>query len=103
MAAPEWAIPRIVTGSAHEQAWPAPRPDGEEAEVPLIGRIAAGVPLDIVEMAEETFRLPRRLAGRGTLFMLRIIVTSALIPAGTPERAAQPPHRQPPRAPAWYW
>jgi repressor LexA len=37
--------------------------------VPLIGRIAAGVPIDA---AEDTFTLPRGLVGRGTLFMLRV-------------------------------
>lgn len=55
-----------------EPAGPAPRPVGDEVEVPLIGQIAAGVPLDAVELAEETFRLPRRLVGHGTLFMLRV-------------------------------
>jgi repressor LexA len=51
---------------------PAPRPKGDEVEVPLIGQIPAGIPLDAVELAEETFRLPRRLVGHGTLFMLQV-------------------------------
>ncbi len=55
-----------------EPASPAPRAEGDEVEVPLIGQIAAGVPLDAVELAEETFLLPRRLVGCGTLFMLRV-------------------------------
>ena len=55
-----------------EPVSPAPRPEGEEVEVPLIGQIAAGVPVDAVVLAEETFLLPRRLVGRGTLFMLRV-------------------------------
>jgi repressor LexA len=54
-----------------EPADPAPRPGRDEVAVPLIGQIAAGVPLDAVELAEETFWLPRRLVGHGTLFMLR--------------------------------
>jgi hypothetical protein len=29
-------------------------------------------PTEALELAEETFRLPRRLVGHGTLFMLRI-------------------------------
>lgn len=40
--------------------------------MPLIGQIAAGLPVAAVELAEETFLLPRRLVGRGTLFMLRV-------------------------------
>ena len=55
-----------------EPADPVTRADGDEVEVPLIGQIAAGIPLDAVELAEETFLLPRRLVGRGTLFMLRV-------------------------------
>ena len=55
-----------------EPADPATRAEGDEVEVPLVGQIAAGVPLHAVELAEETFLLPRRLVGRGTLFMLRV-------------------------------
>jgi repressor LexA len=55
-----------------EPTEPAARWEGDEVEVPLIGQIAAGIPLDAVEQAEETFRLPRRLVGHGTLFMLRV-------------------------------
>jgi repressor LexA len=50
----------------------ATRAEGDAVEVPLIGQIAAGIPLDAVELAEETFLMPRRLVGRGTLFMLRV-------------------------------
>jgi repressor LexA len=60
--------PRTLTGPDR----PAPRADDDEALVPLIGQIAAGVPIDAAEAAEDTFTLPRRLVGRGTLFMLRV-------------------------------
>ena len=40
--------------------------------MPLVGRIAAGVPLLAEEMIEDTLWLPRRLVGEGTLFMLRV-------------------------------
>jgi repressor LexA len=49
-----------------------PRAESDEVEVPLIGRIAAGVPLDAVELAEESFAMSRRLVGYGRLFMLRV-------------------------------
>ena len=51
---------------------PLPGGKGDEVEVPLIGQIAAGVPLDAVELAEDTFLLSRRLVGHGALFMLRV-------------------------------
>ena len=40
--------------------------------MPLIWQIAAGMSLDAVEVAEETFLLSRRLVGHGTLFILRV-------------------------------
>jgi repressor LexA len=55
-----------------EPAGPALPPDEEVAEVPLIGQIAASFGKEAVELAEEMFRLPRRLVGYGTLFMLRV-------------------------------
>ena len=55
-----------------EPADPAPRPGADEVEVPLLGQIPAGIPLDAVELPEDTFRLPRRLVGHGTLFMLTV-------------------------------
>jgi repressor LexA len=60
--------PRTLTGPAR----PAPQADGDEVVVPLIGHIAAGVPIDAAEAVEDTFTLPRRLVGHGTLFMLRV-------------------------------
>jgi repressor LexA len=44
----------------------------EDVEVPLLGKIAAGIPLDAVEQREGTFWLPRQLVGYGTLFMLKV-------------------------------
>lgn len=55
-----------------QPADPGPGNGGEEVEVPLLGQIPAGIPLDAVEMAEETFWLPQRLVGHGTLFMLKV-------------------------------
>jgi repressor LexA len=44
----------------------------DEVEVPLVGRIAAGVPILAEEMIEDTFRLPRKMVGAGTLFILNV-------------------------------
>jgi repressor LexA len=57
----------VEAGGPTAARWPA---DG--VKVPLVGRIAAGVPLLAEEMIEDTFWLPRRLVGQGTLFMLRV-------------------------------
>lgn len=51
---------------------PGPGSGNGEVEVPLLGLVPAGIPLDAMEMAEDTFWLPRRLVGHGTLFMLKV-------------------------------
>jgi repressor LexA len=45
---------------------------GDGVEVPLVGRIAAGVPILAEQMVEDIFWLPRRLVGEGRLFMLKV-------------------------------
>jgi repressor LexA len=50
----------------------AGRGPADGVKVPLVGRIAAGVPLLAEKMIKDTFWLPRRLVGEGTLFMLKV-------------------------------
>ena len=40
--------------------------------IPLVGSIAAGVPITADQQVEETFPLPESLVGKGDLFMLEI-------------------------------
>jgi len=51
---------------------PASTPVGDAAMVPLVGRIAAGVPITAEQQVEEIFPLPRQLVGKGELFMLKV-------------------------------
>jgi repressor LexA len=44
----------------------------EATYVPLVGRIAAGVPITADQMVEDIFPLPRQLVGEGSLFMLKV-------------------------------
>ena len=44
----------------------------EATYVPLVGRIAAGVPVLAEQQVEDIFPLPRQLVGEGTLFMLKV-------------------------------
>ena len=44
----------------------------DAAMVPLVGRIAAGVPITAEQQVEEIFPLPRQLVGKGDLFMLKV-------------------------------
>jgi repressor LexA len=47
-------------------------PSQETVCVPLIGQIAAGVPILDEQCVEDVLPLPRQLVGEGTLFMLKI-------------------------------
>ena len=44
----------------------------ESHDVPLVGRIAAGVPITAEQHVDDVMRLPERLTGSGTLFMLEV-------------------------------
>jgi repressor LexA len=46
--------------------------------VPLVGRIAAGIPITADEQVDEVFPLPRRLVGKGDLFMLKVVGESMI-------------------------
>lgn len=48
-------------------------PVGDAAMVPLVGRIAAGIPITADQQVEEVFPLPRQLVGKGDLFMLKVV------------------------------
>ncbi len=45
----------------------------DAALVPLVGRIAAGVPITAEQQVEEVYPLPRQLVGKGELFMLKVV------------------------------
>lgn len=60
----------LPTTSAVSESSP---PVGDATMVPLVGRIAAGVPITAEEQIEEIFPLPRQLVGKGELFMLKVV------------------------------
>jgi len=45
----------------------------ESAMVPLVGRIAAGIPITADQNVEDVFTLPRQLVGQGDLFLLKVV------------------------------
>ena len=63
-------VVEVPTGSAGDGA--VPKPLGDAAMVPMVGRIAAGVPITAEQQVEEVFPLPRQLVGKGDLFMLKV-------------------------------
>jgi repressor LexA len=55
-----------------------PTPVGDAAMVPLVGRIAAGVPITAEQQIDEVFPLPRQLVGKGELFILKVVGDSMI-------------------------
>jgi repressor LexA len=53
-------------------------PVGDAAMVPLVGRIAAGIPITAEQQIDEVFPLPRQLVGKGDLFMLKVVGESMI-------------------------
>lgn len=53
-------------------------PIGDAAMVPLVGRIAAGIPITADQQVEEVVPLPRHLVGQGDLFMLKVVGDSMI-------------------------
>jgi repressor LexA len=51
---------------------------GDAAMVPLVGRIAAGIPITAEQQIDEIFPLPRQLVGKGELFMLKVVGESMI-------------------------
>jgi repressor LexA len=51
---------------------------GDAVMVPLVGRIAAGIPITADQQVDEVFPLPRQLVGKGELFMLKVVGESMI-------------------------
>lgn len=49
-----------------------PGPTAVATYVPVVGRIAAGVPITAEQQVDDIFALPRQLVGEGDLFLLRV-------------------------------
>ncbi|WP_105566847.1 transcriptional repressor LexA [Microbacterium halophytorum] len=61
-----------LPGTAGENPADSAPQVGDAAMIPLVGQIAAGVPITADQQVEEIFPLPRQLVGKGELFMLKV-------------------------------
>ena len=55
----------------------APTP-GESVVVPVVGRIAAGIPITAEQQVDDYFPLPRQIVGGGELFLLQVVGDSMI-------------------------
>lgn len=67
----EDGTPEDVVETAGRQASPS-------VPVPLVGRIAAGIPITAEEQVEDVFTLPAQLVGDGELFLLQVVGDSMI-------------------------
>lgn len=67
-------LPDIDGSSSSDDATPV----GDAAMVPLVGQIAAGIPITADQQIEEYFPLPRQIVGQGNLFMLKVVGESMI-------------------------
>ncbi len=68
--------PRTIDLLGEEPVGEIIRPDS--ALVPLVGRIAAGIPITAEQNVEDVFILPRQLVGQGELFLLKVVGESMI-------------------------
>ena len=90
-------IRRLHHHSRAMEVVPEPR-FGRAVEVPLLGRVAAGVPIEAVE-EPETISLPEEMLGRGETFALRVR-PSASHSAASSRKEATPRQESPGRPPS---
>ena len=55
-----------------------PLAPGGVSPVPLVGRIAAGIPITAEQLVEDIIPLPKQLVGEGNLIMLRVVGESMI-------------------------
>nr|WP_217499180.1 transcriptional repressor LexA [Leifsonia sp. C5G2] len=68
----------LPTSSGETPDYENQTPVGDAAMVPLVGRIAAGIPITAEQQVDEVFPLPRQLVGNGELFMLKVVGESMI-------------------------
>lgn len=61
-----------TASSAMRQLLDDANDDEDSALVPLVGQIAAGTPILAEQHVEDVFKLPRKIVGKGDLFLLKV-------------------------------
>ena len=72
------ALEVLIDLPGSEEPSESPAPVGDAAMVPMVGRIAAGIPITAEQQIEEVFPLPRQLVGKGDLFILKVVGDSMI-------------------------
>ena len=74
VVSPDWAPEAFHTDADDSTDVTGTRDQRPQASyVPVLGRIAAGVPITAEEVVEDVFPLPRQVVGEGQLFLLKVV------------------------------
>ena len=64
--------PQVVEGSRALSAPPAPEPANDVRELSILGRIAAGVPIDAIQHERDRLPVPESMLGAGEHYVLEV-------------------------------
>jgi repressor LexA len=64
--------PQVVEGGERAAAAPAPTPANDVRELSVLGRIAAGTPIDAIQHEREKMVVPEAMLGAGEHFVLEV-------------------------------
>lgn len=76
------ALSAMRGGASHQDEVVDPTGSGdmrpEASYVPVLGQIAAGVPITAEEVVDDVFPLPKQIVGEGSLFLLKVVGDSMI-------------------------
>ncbi|WP_347754044.1 transcriptional repressor LexA [Agrococcus sp. ProA11] len=72
------ARPRAIEVLVPDELDPSVGSMEQATFVPMVGRIAAGIPITAEEQIDEVYPLPKELVGGGDLFMLKVVGDSMI-------------------------
>jgi repressor LexA len=64
--------PSVIEGSLGRTSAPAPSADGQTIALPIMGRIAAGVPAEAIQTKLDTIEVPPELLAKGEHYALEV-------------------------------
>ena len=64
--------PSVIEGSLGRTSAPAPSADGQTIALPIMGRIAAGVPTEAIQTKLDTIEVPPELLAKGEHYALEV-------------------------------
>lgn len=78
----DWNARRGITLAADEPARPSKVSVADVEEIPWLGNVAAGIPIEAIENPSETIQVPRSMVAKGGNFFALSVQGDSMIEAG---------------------